>query len=91
MILYENIKPIEHILLHPICLLLTWCAIANTNMKLSFHYWTHWSCWWIYHLQIDLTQFFIIKLRRPGRLNQAGLGGKPAVGPWSRAEKWLLR
>jgi len=23
-------KPIEHVLLHPICLVLTWCAHANT-------------------------------------------------------------
>jgi len=33
MILYEDMKPIEHVLLHPICVqyFLTWCAHANTN------------------------------------------------------------
>jgi len=31
-------------------------------------------------LKIDLTQFFIIKLRHPGRLNQADLGGKTPSG-----------
>jgi len=30
MILYENMKPIEHVLLHPIWYFLTWCAHANT-------------------------------------------------------------
>jgi len=50
MILYDNMKPIEHVLLHPICVLshLT-SACKNSNVKLSLYYWTHWSCWWIYH------------------------------------------
>jgi len=29
-ILYEEIKPVEHVLLHPICVFLTWCAHSNT-------------------------------------------------------------
>jgi len=34
MILYENMKPIEHVLLHPIFVLyfLTWCANVNIVM-----------------------------------------------------------
>jgi len=36
MTLYENMKPIEHVLLHPICVLshLT-CACKHCNIKLS--------------------------------------------------------
>jgi len=91
MILYEDIKPIEHVLLHPISVLShLMCPCKHCNIKLSFHYWTHWSCWWIYHLKIDLTQFFIIKPRHPGRLNQADLDGKTAVGAWSHGQKRLL-
>jgi len=36
MILYENIKPIEHVLLHPICVLShLMCACKHCNVKLS--------------------------------------------------------
>jgi len=52
MILYEDMKSIEHVLLHPICVFshLT-CICKHSNEKLSSYYWTHWSCWWIYHLK----------------------------------------
>jgi len=52
MILYENMKPIEHVLRHPICVPphLT-CACKHCNVKLSLYYWTHWSCWWVYHFK----------------------------------------
>jgi len=31
MILHEDMKPIEHVLLHPICVyFITWCAHANS-------------------------------------------------------------
>jgi len=40
MILYENMKPIEHVLLHPICVLShLMCASKHCN------------CWWIYHFK----------------------------------------
>jgi len=37
MVLYQTMKPIEHVLHHLI--------------KLSLYYWTHWSCWWVYHFK----------------------------------------
>jgi len=50
MILDKNMKPIEHALLHPICVLShLMCACKDGNVKLSLYYWTHWSCWWVYH------------------------------------------
>jgi len=49
MILYEDMKPIEHVLLHPICVLShLMCACKHCDIKLSLYYWTHWSCWWMY-------------------------------------------
>jgi len=30
MIFYEERKPVEHIMLDPICIFPTWCAHANT-------------------------------------------------------------
>jgi len=27
------------------------CACKYCNIKLSLYYWTHWSCWWIYHIK----------------------------------------
>jgi len=47
MILYEDMKPIAQVQLHPICVLsYLMCAC---NKKLSLCYWTHWNCWWTYH------------------------------------------
>jgi len=52
MILYENMKPIEHVLLHPICVLShLMCACKNCNVKSSLYEWTHWSFWWVYHFK----------------------------------------
>jgi len=52
MILYKNMKPIEHVLLHPICVLSQlMCACKRCNVKLSLYYWIHWSSWWIYHVK----------------------------------------
>jgi len=60
MILYENMKPFEHALLHRYAHFLTWCAHVNT-VKLSLYYWIHWSCWWVYHFKnTDITRFFTI-------------------------------
>jgi len=43
---------IEHVLLHPICILSQlMCSCKHCNVKLSYYYWTHWSCWWIYHFK----------------------------------------
>ena len=59
MILYENMKPIEHVLLHPICVLShLMCACKHCNVKLSSYYWTHWSCWWIYHFKKQISLDF---------------------------------
>jgi len=39
MIVYENMKPIEHVLLHPICVLFhLMCACKHCNVKLSLYY-----------------------------------------------------
>jgi len=52
MILFEDMKPVEHVLLHPLCVLShLMCACQHCNIKLSLYYWTHWSCWWIYHFK----------------------------------------
>jgi len=49
---YKYMKPIEYVLLHPICLLSDLiCTCKHCNIKLSSYYWTHWSCWWIYHFK----------------------------------------
>jgi len=79
MILCENMKPIEHLLPHPIFVLshLT-CVCKHCNGKLSLYYWTHGSCWWAYH---SFEQFFIIKPRHAGVdwKNRSGWK-KPSVG-----------
>jgi len=68
-------KPTEHVLLHSICVL-SHLKSACKHL-LSLYYWTHWSCWWIYHFKKKhLTRFFIIKARHPGRLKKVDLGGK---------------
>ena len=54
---------------------LTWCAHANTNMKLSLIILLNtWSCWRIHHFtNPDSTRFFMTKPIRPGRLkNRSG-------------------
>jgi len=52
MIVYENVKPIARVLLHPIYVLSQlMCACKHCNIQLSLHYWTHWSYWWIYHFK----------------------------------------
>jgi len=39
---YENMKPIEHVLLHLICVLShLMCECKHCNVKLSLYYWTH--------------------------------------------------
>jgi len=47
MIVYENMKSIEHVLLHPILSHLA-CARKHCNVKLSLYYWTNWTYWWVY-------------------------------------------
>jgi len=101
MIVYKNMKPIEHVLLHPICLLSHLiCACKYRNAKLSLYYWTHWSFWRIFHFKnTDLTRFFIIKPRHPGRLiNRSGwtkkLIGSPAhmrENAYYRNLKWTIK
>jgi len=38
MILYENMKLIEHVVLHPICVLYLMCTCKQCNVKLSLYY-----------------------------------------------------
>jgi len=88
MIVYENMKPIEHVLLHPICILShLMCACKHCNIKLSLYYWTNWSCWWIYHFKKPrFKAFFIIKPWHPGRLkitDQKSGWKKTQWEPWS--------
>jgi len=49
MILYEIMKPIEHVLLPIRVLSHLRCACKHCNIKLS--YWTYWSCWWVHHFK----------------------------------------
>jgi len=52
MFLYEEMKPIKHVLLHLIRVLSHLMrACKHCNVKLSFYYWTHWSCWWNSHFK----------------------------------------
>jgi len=52
MIVYKDMKSTEHALLHPICVLShLMCVCIHCNKKLYLYYWTHWSCWWIYHFK----------------------------------------
>jgi len=37
MIVYEDMKLIEHVPLHPICIVLSWCAYANTVILSYLH------------------------------------------------------
>jgi len=93
MILYENMKPIEHVLLHPICILShLMCACKHCNVNLPLYYWTHWSCWWIYHFQnTDSTRFFITKPRHSGRQKNRSGWKTPQWELWSHTEIRLLR
>jgi len=51
MTLYEDMKPIEHVLHHPICVLShLMCVCKHCNIKLFLYYWTHWSFWWMYQV-----------------------------------------
>ena len=83
MILYEDMKPIEHVLLHPICMLfhLMW-ACKHCNIKLSLYYWTHWSCWWICHFKKRRIReiFDMIRPRHQGRLKKQTWVKKLSVG-----------
>jgi len=74
MILYENMKPIEHVLLHRICVRShLMCALNTANAKLSLY------CI-IEHIEVadefitsknvDFTRFFIIKPRHTGQLKK---------------------
>ena len=94
-ILYENMKPIEHVLLHPICLILShlMCACKHCNIKYLYV---------IEHIEVadesitskntDFTRFLIIKPRHPGRLKKQIWVEKPcSVGfAWSHVEKHQL-
>jgi len=49
MILCEDMKPIEYVLLHPICVLShVMCACKHCNIQLSLYHRTH---WWLYHFK----------------------------------------
>jgi len=83
MILYEDMKPIEHVLHHPICVLShLMCACKHCNVKLSLYYWTHWSCWWIYHFKKRRIHeiFDMIRPRHQGRLKNQIWVKKLSVG-----------
>jgi len=79
---YYKLKPAEHVLLHPICVLShLMCACKHCNINLSLYYWTHWSCRWICHFKHpDLMRLFINKPGHPGRLKSRSGWTNPAVG-----------
>jgi len=80
MILYEDLKPIEHFLVHPICVFsYMMCAWKHSNIKISLYYCTLWSCWWICLFKIS-RWYFIIKLRHLSPLKQANLVEKKRSG-----------
>ena len=80
MILYENMKPTENVLLHPIWVLShLMYACKHCNVKWSSYYWTHWSCWWVYYFKKD-RRFFKITPRHTGRLKTTDLGEKTLSG-----------
>jgi len=66
MMIYENMKPIVHVLLHPICVLFhLMCVSKNCNVKLALYYWTHWSCRWIYHFKTQIKAIFHNQTKTP--------------------------
>ena len=71
-LLYENTKPIEHALLRPTCVRFhLMCACKHCNVKSPVYYWTHWSCWWVYHFKRHrFYAIFIIKPGHTGRLKK---------------------
>jgi len=83
MILCEDVKPIEHVLLHPICVLShLMCACKHCSIKLYLYYIEHIGVAdeFITSKQTDLTQFFIIKPRHPGGLKKQIWVEKNTVG-----------
>ena len=86
MILYENMKPIEHVLLHPICVLShLMCACKHCNVAIFTE-----------HIEVadvlitskntNFTRFFVSKPRHLGRLKNRSGWKKPQWEPWSHAE-----
>jgi len=78
MILYKDVKPIEHVLLHPICVVSHLiCTCKHCNIKLSLSYWTHCSCWWIYHFKNHrFPEIFDNQAETATSTKEADLGGK---------------
>ena len=71
MIWYEDMKPIEHVLLHRYAHFLTWCAHANTGIQyevIFIH--TEVDDELITSKNPDLTRFFINKPRYLGQLKE---------------------
>jgi len=88
MILYEDMKPIEHVLLHQIYVLShLMCACKHCNITLSLHYLNTLKLLMNLSLQkkTDFTRFFMIETRHPTprstNKSRSGFGWrKPAVG-----------
>jgi len=81
MILYENTKPIEHVLLHAICVLShLMCACEHCNVTLSLYYWTHWSCWWVCHFKQHRYHAILHNNLDTGRLKNRSGWKKPSAG-----------
>ena len=102
MILYENMKPIEHFCFIRCAYFLTWCAHGNTVMQSYLYIIKHIEVAdeFIASKNTDLTRFFIIKPRQPGRLKKqiwvkkkltgspGHICGKaPATVTWSRVAR----
>jgi len=63
MILHEDMKPIEDVRLHRICVLShLMCACKHCNIMLSLYHWRHWSCRWSYHFKKPKCHLFQILL-----------------------------
>jgi len=84
MILYENMKPIEHVLLHPICVLShLMCTRKHCDVKSYLYIIKHIEVAgeFITSKNTDLMRFSIIRPRHPGRLKQIwvekSLSGRP--------------
>jgi len=67
------------------------CTCKHCNIKLCLYDLSHEVAdEFITSQNPDLTRFFILKPRHPGRLKNADLGKKTQWEPWSHAEKCLL-
>ena len=88
MTLYEDVKPIAHVLLHRICVVSHLiCACKHCNIELSSYDWTHWSYCPDEYITSKTRLIFMIKPRHPGRLKKHILMEKTRSGSPGQMQK----